>query len=170
MSGFGIFVVVLLGAVVLIAMSNLKVVPQGHEYIVERLGRYSRTLQPGLNFIVPFIERISTKHSLAETVLEVPSQELATVDKTLVMIGAVVAYRIVETRKAAYQVISPGDAVVKHAAAAIATIAAMASLDELKSQPDRIAAQVLSLMDHETAHFGVKVTGLELKDVAPSAP
>ena len=104
MTGFDIVVIVLVVFVVIVLFSAVKTVPQGHNYTVERFGRYTRTLKPGLNMIVPFVDRIGSKMNMMETVLEVPSQEVITRDNATVTANGITFYQVMDAARAAYEV------------------------------------------------------------------
>lgn len=167
MGGFGLFVTVLFVFAILMVFLSVKSVPQGMEYTVERFGKYTNTLTPGLNIIVPIIDRIGRKLNMMEQVLDVPSQEVITKDNAMVRVDGVVFYQIMDAAKAAYEVNYLDIAIINLVMTNIRTVMGSMDLDELLSRRDEINARLLSVVDDATTPWGVKVTRIEIKDIAP---
>lgn len=167
MGEIGTLAIVFLVLVILTIVMAVKRVPQGFEWTVERFGKYRRTLQPGLGFIFPYVDIVSNKVNMKERVLDVPSQEVITLDNAVVRVDGVVFYQVLDPVKSSYNVNNLQRATLNLTMTNIRTVLGSMSLDQSLSNRDQINAQLLHVVDEATSPWGVKVTRIEIKDIAP---
>ncbi|MCO5731890.1 SPFH domain-containing protein [Rhizobium sp. SSA_523] len=169
LAGSDIVVIALVAFVVLVLFAGIKTVPQGYRYTVERFGRYTRTLDPGLNLIVPFIERVGSRMNVMEQVLDIPRQEVITKDNASVAADAVAFYQVLNPAQAAYQIANLEQAVQNLTMTNIRSVMGSMDLDELLSNRDIINERLLRVVDEAVHPWGIKVTRIEIKDIQPPA-
>ncbi len=164
-SGMTALVVLVFAAVLIVMM--VKSVPQGEEWTVERFGRYTRTLKPGLRFLVPIMDKVGARVNMMETVLDIESQEVITRDNAMVSADAVAFYQVVDAASSAYEVRNLERALTNLSMTNIRSVIGSMDLDESLSNRDQINSRLLSVIDEASNPWGVKVTRVEIKDLSP---
>lgn len=164
--GIGIVVFLIL-LVVLLIVSNVKIVPQSRAYVVERLGAYRETWQTGIHFKIPFFERVARNVSLKEQVVDFPPQPVITKDNVTMQIDTVVFYQITDPKLYAYGVENPISAIENLSATTLRNIIGELELDHTLTSRDTINAKIRGILDEATDPWGIKVNRVELKNILP---
>jgi len=162
-----ILILVFLGFAAVVIIRSVRFVPQGFAWTVERFGKYTHTMEPGIGFLVPLIDSVGRKINMMEQVLDVPSQEVITKDNAVVKVDGVVFYQVLDAAKSAYEVSNLDQATIALVMTNIRTAIGSMDLDESLSKRDEINARLMRVVDEATHPWGIKVNRIELKDIQP---
>jgi regulator of protease activity HflC (stomatin/prohibitin superfamily) len=165
--GYDVFVLIVVFLAVLTVFLGVKTVPQGYNWTVERFGRYTRMLRPGLNLVVPFVDRIGRRMNVMEQVMDVPQQEVITKDNASVTVDGVVFFQVFDAAKASYEIAALDQAIVKLTMTNIRSVMGAMDLDQMLSHRDEINERLLRVVDAAAAPWGIKVNRIEIKDIIP---
>ena len=161
--------IAILALAIVFAIKTLKIVPQQHAWVVERLGKFDRILMPGLNIIVPFIDRVAYKHELKEFPLDVPSQVCITRDNTQLQVDGVLYFQVTDPMRASYGSSNYIDAITQLAQTSLRSVIGRMELDKTFEEREAINLAVVSVLDEAATNWGVKVLRYEIKDLTPPA-
>jgi regulator of protease activity HflC (stomatin/prohibitin superfamily) len=166
---FGTVALVIFIIALVFVFKTINVVPQQHAWVVERLGKYHATLAPGLNIVVPFIDRIAYKHSLKEIPLDVPPQVCITKDNTQLQVDGILYFQVTDAMRASYGSSNFITAITQLAQTTLRSVIGKMELDKTFEERDHINTTIVNAIDESAANWGVKVLRYEIKDLTPPA-
>jgi regulator of protease activity HflC (stomatin/prohibitin superfamily) len=167
--GANIFVLIIVVLAVLTLLAGVKTVNQGYSWTVERFGRYTRTLAPGLNLIVPYFDRIGRKINMMEQAIDIPQQDVITKDNATLAVDGLAFFQVFDAAKASYEVAALDQAIIKLTMTNIRSVMGGMDLDQILSHRDEINERLLRVVDAAVSPWGVKVNRIEIKDIIPPA-
>src|SRR3979409_2268837 len=169
MFGFDIFVLIIAVLAVLTLFAGVKTVSQGYNWTVERFGKYTGTLRPGLNLIVPFFDRIGHKMNMMEQAIDIPQQDVITKDNATVTVDGLAFIQVIDAAKASYEIANLDQAIIKLTMTNIRSVMGAMDLDQMISHRDEINERLLRVVDAAVSPWGVKVNRIDIKDIVPPA-
>ena len=167
--GSSLFTLALFVVALIVVVRAIRVVPQQHAWVVERLGRFYAVLEPGLNFVIPFVDRIAFRHDLREIPLDVPPQVCITKDNTQLQVDGILFFQVTDPKLASYGASNFILAITQLAQTTLRSVIGRMELDRTFEERDQINAQVVSALDEAAPNWGVKVLRYEIKDLTPPA-
>src|SRR5437879_3960167 len=169
MFGFDIFVLIIVVLAMLTLFAGVKTVAQGYNWTVERFGKYTGTLRPGLNLIVPFFDRIGHKMNMMEQAIDIPHQDVITKDNATVTVDGLAFFQVIDAAKASYEIANLDQAIIVLTMTDIRSVMGSMDLDQMLSHRDEINERLLRVVDAAVSPWGVKVNRIEIKDIVPPA-
>jgi len=167
--GSSLFTLALFGVALIVIIRAIRVVPQQHAWIVERLGRFYAVLEPGLNFVIPFVDRVAYRHDLREIPLDVPSQVCITRDNTQLQVDGILYFQVTDPKLASYGSSNYIVAITQLAQTTLRSVIGRMELDRTFEEREQINANVVAALDEAATSWGVKVLRYEIKDLTPPA-